>query len=349
MRSLTSASVTLRPAVARIPQREKPRPRVITASAPGKAVLAGEYAVLAGAPAIVAAMDRRVACRLAPAEAGDWTFVSRGYPARSTHPREKLPATPGDPAALVRFALARLQIPAQNLPRHLTLEIDSRPCFLNGVKLGIGSSAAAVVAAGAALAELANVRCDLPRLFAIHKDLQGPTGSGLDVAASWHGGVVRFRAGRGEPFRLPAGLRFAFAHAGWSSATQHLVGRFNAWRKGSCPPVLRELMACAEAIAEASAATAFLDAFAACAAALAELDRAAGIGIYSSAHRAANAAARRHRVLYKPCGAGGGDLGVAVSDDAEALQGWREAATAAGLHLVDAGIATHGLQVHPHT
>ena len=330
-----------------VAQSPQPQPPVITAWAPGKAVLAGEYAVLAGPPAIVAALDRGVICRITPAKAGDWTCISHGYRARSTHPRERLPTTPGDPAALVRLCLARLQLPARTLPRHLTLEIDSRPCFLNGVKLGVGSSAAAVVAVAAALARLGNIRCDLAQLFAIHKDLQGPAGSGLDVAASWHGGVIRFRAGRGEPFALPAGLRFAFVHAGWSSDTRQLLQRFDAWRKGGCPPALRKLMACAERLAEASAESEFLSGFAAFAEALAALDRAAGIGIHSSAHLAAGAAARRHRVLYKPCGAGGGDLGVAVSDDADALRGWQDEAAAAGLHPVDAGIAPHGLRLQP--
>ena len=37
---------------------------MIVASAPGKAVVSGEYAVLAGAPALIAALDRRVTCTL---------------------------------------------------------------------------------------------------------------------------------------------------------------------------------------------------------------------------------------------------------------------------------------------
>ena len=41
----------------------------LTVLAPGKLVLVGEYAVLDGAPAIVAAVDRGVRCVLSPGDA----------------------------------------------------------------------------------------------------------------------------------------------------------------------------------------------------------------------------------------------------------------------------------------
>ena len=68
--------------------------RGVTASAPGKLVLAGEHAVQAGAPAIVAAMDRRVVCRVTVAERGQWRFLSRWFAARVAA-RTGLAARPG--------------------------------------------------------------------------------------------------------------------------------------------------------------------------------------------------------------------------------------------------------------
>ena len=52
---------------------------MIEVSAPGKLVVSGEYAVLTGAPALVAAVDRRVTCTLAPRHSGGWRFVSTGF------------------------------------------------------------------------------------------------------------------------------------------------------------------------------------------------------------------------------------------------------------------------------
>ena len=117
-------------------------------SAPGKLVLSGEYAVLAGAPAVVAAIDRRVACRIDAREAGGWAFRSRGFDAVSRHRRDALPDVPGDPGTLVRHAIRRLGIDPGTLPQHVGIEIDSRPCYRDGAKLGLGSSAAAVVPPG---------------------------------------------------------------------------------------------------------------------------------------------------------------------------------------------------------
>ena len=44
------------------------KPSAQVASAPGKLILVGEYAVLAGAPAISAAVNIRATARLQPAE-----------------------------------------------------------------------------------------------------------------------------------------------------------------------------------------------------------------------------------------------------------------------------------------
>lgn len=48
----------------------------VESSAPGKLVLSGEYAVLAGAKALVAAVDRRVVCLVQRRNEGDWSFKS---------------------------------------------------------------------------------------------------------------------------------------------------------------------------------------------------------------------------------------------------------------------------------
>ena len=55
------------------------------------------------------------------------------------------------------------------------------------------------------------------------------------------------------------------------------------------------------------------------AAALTRLDQAASIGVFGAAHRAAVRLAAKSGVVYKPCGAGGGDIGVAASDSVERL------------------------------
>lgn len=134
-------------------------PPLRTVIAPGKLVLLGEYAVLDGAPAIVAAVDRGVRCDV---EAGDGIL------------------TPGDD----RFVRAALE----GTPRAFYRFSDVNPVHGLAGKPGFGGSAAATVAAVLA--------AGLPtaNAFGIHERVQGG-GSGIDVFAAIHGGVRRFPDG----------------------------------------------------------------------------------------------------------------------------------------------------------
>lgn len=127
--------------------------------APGKLVLVGEYAVVDGAPAIVAAVDRGVRCDV---------FEGDGL------------ETPGDDT-FVRAALA-------GAPRGRYRFADANPVTGLSGKPGFGGSAAATVAAVVAAGFPAE------RAFSVHEAVQGG-GSGIDVFAAVHGGVRRFRDG----------------------------------------------------------------------------------------------------------------------------------------------------------
>ena len=314
-------------------------PRVIEATAPGKQVLTGEYAVLAGAPALAAAVDRRVTCRMTLASTGDWSFVSHGYEARATHPRDELPNT--GPAALARFALASLDIDARTLPAHLRVQIDSRPFYQGTEKLGFGSSAACAVAVTGALAELAGTAPTLQHALTTHHGLQSG-GSGVDVAASWCGGVIRYQDGHAQDARLPSDIHLMFVFTGVGADTPTLVRRFDAWRGRGSPPELRVLVRCATAIAEAGGD--FLEALSEYIDALLGLDRAARIGIFSAQHLRASRLANEFGLLYKPCGAGG-DMGMGVSRDPNVLAAYRQRIEREGFLVIPAEISRHGLQV----
>lgn len=157
--------------------------------APGKLVLVGEYAVLDGAGAVVAAVDRGVRCDVGPADTveivtpGDDRFV-----------REALR---GAPAARYTFS-------------------DWNPVALPG-KPGFGGSAAATVAAV--------VAAGLPeaRAYEAHAAVQGG-GSGVDVFASLRGGVRRFPDG--APVPCPPILA---VWSGRSASTGPRVARYRAW------------------------------------------------------------------------------------------------------------------------
>ena len=132
--------------------------------APGKLMVAGEYAVLDGAPAVVLAVDRGVQCSITPGDAlqietpdGDDRFV-----------RPALEGCSG------RFSFSAWN--PTGLPE----------------KPGFGGSAAACVAACVAAGRPAS------DALAIHHRVQGG-GSGADVLASIHGGMTRIHQGAVRP------------------------------------------------------------------------------------------------------------------------------------------------------
>src|SRR5262249_31476637 len=128
--------------------------RVTTAraSAPGKLFLTGEWAVLRGAPALVAAVDRRVSVTIEPGTDGVVVeSLAEGRADRLNLGSAAAPL-PGGDAGAVRGAIRQRREPA----RALRVIVDSRAFLIGERKLGLGRSAATLVAASAALAPAAS-------------------------------------------------------------------------------------------------------------------------------------------------------------------------------------------------
>ena len=124
----------------------------IAASAPGKLVLLGEYAVLEGAPALVLAVNRRATATLRPAAGRDWEIASPtlGIEARLRF-GGSTPAWMGTAApelAWVGTVMERAPGIARVPACRVELETDRFYLAHRGTrhKLGLGSSAALTVA-----------------------------------------------------------------------------------------------------------------------------------------------------------------------------------------------------------
>ncbi len=319
---------------------------IVTASAPGKVVISGEYAVLEGAPALVMAVNRRCKVRLAPRTSGStgWRFVCRGYEGQAEHRIDELTSTIAlprdDPAALAQRVLASAHF--EHLPEHLDLSLDSRAAYLDGTKLGIGSSAAICVALTTALVALGEQADTLSIAMAAHRAFQQGRGSGLDVATAHLGGFVRFERGLGEHRAWPAGVKYRFVFTGAAASTTDQLAKFERGRRTN--HATNVLCAAAAAVAEASDAW-FVRELGAYTDALAEFDRAMNLGVYSKSHRDIAALAAAHDVVYKPCGAGGGDIGVGIATDDEALERFGRVVETAGYRTLDLELDEHGVLV----
>lgn len=314
---------------------------MIEASAPGKLVISGEYAVLTGAPALVAAVDRRVNCTLATRDSGNWRFVSKGFDHDQAISKDDVFAAP--PTTIP--GVVRRSIASADAPEHIEVRIDSTPCYRDGIKLGVGSSAATVTAVATAFGVMSGGAPRLTDLYDLHADFQGG-GSGLDVAAAVTGGVIRFEDRVATPVRLPRGIHFAFVFTGAGSRTTALLATFDAWRQRGATAPLERLAAASREVADCTGhPDDFLDALGEYTDLLERFDQATRIGIFGPGHRKARELSSRLGLVYKPCGAGGGDTGVAASTDTDVIEAFKQGVDASGLVALDMKIAAQGVQV----
>ncbi|HJL05031.1 MAG: hypothetical protein CMN31_27055 [Sandaracinus sp.] len=294
-----------------------------SASAPGKMMLSGEYAVLEGAPALVAAVQARATATIGPAPADD-PHVARDL----DH------AEPRYPEAARTRRLAEKELGEQAG----ALRIDVEALRKAGRKLGLGSSAAAAAAAaGAVFVGVGRDPQDaVSRARILSLALEGhravsPNGSGADVAAAVLGGVVRFRldpATREADARdgsWPEGLVARVAWTGQAASTRELIGRVHALRDRDAAAYQAAMQRLHDESAHFAAAfqespAAIVEAAARYHEAMDALGRAADAPIVEGRLRKVAELAAAAGGRAKPSGAGGGDVAIAffTSDEAAA-------------------------------
>jgi phosphomevalonate kinase len=295
----------------------------VKARAPGKVVLSGAYAVLEGAPAVVSAVSRYVTC-------------DTDLPAERVTPE-------------VRAALPDGPFPA----------FDASDLRDGDHKLGLGSSAAILVASLAAVHGSRH-----PDTNALRDAIEGPAlvahrmaqggGSGIDVAASLRGGTLiatRWAADVLEltPVALPRGLHVEAWASGVSASTPELlraVGRFREERPREYGELMTALTAAAERASAALSsgdALAFITELSLQREVLSRLGSAANVPIVTPEVRQLAEWAKSRGAAVLPSGAGGGDIVLWVSL-APSPREFR--ALAATLHHRHVALELHAPGVH---
>ncbi|MBL8921797.1 MAG: phosphomevalonate kinase [Myxococcaceae bacterium] len=166
-----------------------------TLSAPGKLFLAGEYAVLWGGVARVAAVGPRVRAYVRRrADRRVELLLAEGRLSGDTTPLgARWQATPSPAFHFVaRTVDLALRAVAQDSPG-FSIAFEPSPTAA-GQKLGFGSSARACVLAAEACRTAMGATFDALKLALVaHASAQQGKGSGADVAACFAGDVVRYR------------------------------------------------------------------------------------------------------------------------------------------------------------
>ena len=213
-------------------------------SAYGKVILVGEHAVVHGHAALAAAIDRKVLV---------W-FVGRpSGPISLAVPHWELSVTVGDANPLAEaLAVLAHEVGADHLSVSLHAVAELPPA------VGLGSSAAMMVAVTRALAAAAGRRLEPARIeeiAGVGEQQFHSNPSGIDVALAARGGVGLYRRGEGlTPVVLAAPLTLAVGLTGETRRTADMVNKVTealARAPATTEPLLAELGRGAEEAAAA--------------------------------------------------------------------------------------------------
>lgn len=270
----------------------------VVASAPGKIVLSGEYAVLDGEPAISMAIDRRAVATLEESSTGECSLSTPGFD--------------GEDKYRIVDAVCGGTRPAKNI------ELDTLAFMDDGSKIGVGSSAALTVALLAGLSESEDV---LSEALLAHRALQGGAGSGVDIATAVRGGLIEFemRSQSVTSLDWPAGLCMRVVWTGVPASTEAKLEKLAAQ---AVHPSRSALLLAARSMAEAwrsGDAERIMADYVPYIGVLRQFSVDHDLGIFDAGHDQLTDAAMLSDLVYKPAGAGGGDIGILFGRNAAEL------------------------------
>lgn len=350
---------------------------MIAAQAPGKMILLGEYAVLEGAPALVCAVDRLAVARLWKNSKTEFLLESPALqiPAQPfvVTPSGKVRFDPNlDKAIAVRLTFFQTifekcweyaigkdrQIPA------LHISLDTTAFYSDRLqsKLGFGSSAAMTVALMRALCHINStddpfVPADLfLQALKIHRLAQGNIGSGIDVAASVYGGVLIYEMAKEDsgqkipqPVDVWSELFILPVWTGKSASTRSMVRGVDRLKESN-PTLHGELISRLAHYSQQGCQAyrqkdfnAFFESVKEFYLALSHLGEKSAMPIISPAHQKLAKIAVTLGAVYKPSGAGSGDIGVAFMDSSDKMENLRLAVQQANFEALDVRICRHGV------
>lgn len=333
-------------------------------SAPGKLMIAGEYAVLEGQPALVAAVNRKLFCTLKPADELCVSGLGIG-PLRVSCDTGRAKITDDDqnifaPArAVIDEALAQeFDVPSAHF------HFDSPELFLGRQKIGLGSSAALISAFAAQIILNSPSEFRASSVFELayraHRRHCHGMGSGIDIAAACFGGLIKFSQAGSKTLPIVKHIpsmnfvsHLICVYTGQSQSTRSYVSAVSSYKTKSpisYRAVIAELSEAATGIEQSLLGSrnvnwALLNnAIERHNHALSQLGRQAGIDILSNEHKRIIEISEQFGGIAKPSGAGGGDIAICFVPPNRRTELTEELASH-GFRLVELSPASEGVRL----
>ncbi len=332
----------------------------VLVSAPGKAIVSGEYAVLVGAPAICLAVNRRAIVKIVATNNSVHDVATPGhidgvwkFNVNNSKEIDWLASPPSNGLRLIEEAWRMVSI-GKLSPCSIT--VDTRDFFNpdSGQKLGLGSSAAAMTALVCALRASRQKPGQSPisgysLARSAHSALQDGLGSGVDVATSFHGGIIEYTIGNAQApihHRWPGGLVVRLLWSGQPTKTKARICKLDTGDQST--KGWSELTDAAKMVASVWASGRSAEVLAALSnytRTLSDFNNDLVLGIFDAGHDELARLAEDSDVVYKPSGAGGGDIGMVFAIDDAVADDFVGKATEKGFTLLAATLDSSGVEV----
>jgi phosphomevalonate kinase len=185
-------------------------------------------------------------------------------------------------------------------------------------KVGVGSSAAITVALCAAVKGSAGIAPLAVLARRAHADLQGGAGSGVDIACSLNGGLIEYRMEGASATALQWPERLSY-HVIWSGVSVSTRDQLSKLGSGISKPSRVRLVAASENMAIAwrsGDAEEIIEQYRDYCEHLYQFGIDHDLGIFDAGHDDLRRAANSVDLVYKPCGAGAGDVGIVLGTNA---------------------------------
>ena len=306
-------------------------------TAPGKVFLSGEYLALEGGSAIILSTKQRSSVSIEDHEKPYNLFYSSvidQYFEFSVNDNFEVDWVENDPQSFglfISLAICELKIK----PSKALISIDTNEFYSSGKKIGLGSSASIAAAIINVLDEYFNLQLSesakIQKAVNIHALSQDNFGSGLDVITSCaDSGVVECNLKmanehKWRSLKWPSDLYIKGVITSDQSSTKMMIEKYNRGKDSNqiffnkLYSEINHLLNQISTAWDTQNSAKIIELMQTYNTFINQLNEKFNLGIFSDEHKRLIELARSADIFYKPSGAGGGDLGLVITNSEKKL------------------------------